>query len=413
MADEQYREDALAAGDDAVSEFLAEKALPLSARHNAASGGNFRSASDNWPDPQPSLDARWNLELVTGDAASADEFLSEKQLRQRWWCAATSPLTGRRAIQVGLATAALLGIALTGPRGAATVVRAPQHATAATAPTAPPRLARTATPKPLRAEAPSNGGSNRAEAEASGPAVALSVQAKAPQGLVAGVQVPLNRVRADASNGSSTARPAAVVIASRADQQPAAVADVSGNRVSDRSNVGPETTRLSPSEGGLSSGDGVSAAAAMTAPVGPGIRSAIAELAPPAGESPDAGVLPSAPLAAAERDLPVLDAEPVRDLLAGYRTAYERLDARLAKQVWPAVDERALARAFDALESQTVTFETCSVSVGEERAVASCRGSATYVTRMGRRTSHTEPRQWTFQLEKSPQRWVIGGVQVR
>lgn len=104
---------------------------------------------------------------------------------------------------------------------------------------------------------------------------------------------------------------------------------------------------------------------------------------------------------------------PWRDLLAGYQTAYERLDARLAKQVWPAVDEGALARAFNALEAQTVTFERCNASLGADRGIASCSGSATYVTGMGHRTSFTERRQWTFLFEKADERWVIGAVETR
>ena len=122
---------------------------------------------------------------------------------------------------------------------------------------------------------------------------------------------------------------------------------------------------------------------------------------------------PAPPEAGGGASATVGGAVPWRDLLSGYRTAYESLDARLAKQVWPAVDERALARAFDGLESQAVTFDTCSVSPGDDRVVASCRGTATYVTRMGRRTSHTERRQWTFQLEKSGPGWVIESVEVR
>jgi hypothetical protein len=413
MADEQYQENALVAADDAVGEFLAEKALPPSARHNAASGGSSRSASRDLTERQPSLDAQWNLEFVTGDAASADEFLSEKQLRRRSWFAAASPLPGKRAIQAGLATSALLGIALLAPRGAASVVRVAPSTTATTAATAPARIAGAPIPELFRAEPPSNSASNRAAAEALGPVVALAVQTNAPLGLPARDSVPLNRVRAEASTGSNAATRADAVIDSRADQPRASATAVSGNDVTDPTNATQETRLPSSNQPGVSSGDSVSATAEITTPVGPGIRPAISELTPAADESRDARVLPSAATTTIARDLSVLDAEPVRDLLAGYRTAYERLDARLAKQVWPAVDERALARAFDALESQTVTFDTCSMSVGEERAVATCRGSATYVTRMGRRTSHTEPRQWTFQLEKSPQRWVIGGVHVR
>ena len=116
---------------------------------------------------------------------------------------------------------------------------------------------------------------------------------------------------------------------------------------------------------------------------------------------------------AAETARAIVVPAPWRDLLAGYRTAYERLDAQLAKEVWPTVDERALARAFHGLESQTVTFDTCTMTPGTDRATASCRGSATYVTRMGHRISQTERRQWTFRLGRSPEQWIIESVEIR
>jgi len=103
----------------------------------------------------------------------------------------------------------------------------------------------------------------------------------------------------------------------------------------------------------------------------------------------------------------------VRRLLAGYQAAYENRDAQLAKALWPAVDERALARAFEGLEAQTVTFDRCDLTVSDMRAVASCRGTATYTTRIGRRSSHTENRLWTFRLEKSAEQWLIDAVEIR
>jgi hypothetical protein len=104
---------------------------------------------------------------------------------------------------------------------------------------------------------------------------------------------------------------------------------------------------------------------------------------------------------------------PVRELLARYRAAYEALDARLAKEIWPTVDERALSRAFDGLDSQRVTFDACDVAVTDGRAVASCRGSASYVTRVGNRSVYMPGRQWGFEMQKSAERWVIASVQTR
>src|SRR5262249_4127091 len=45
----------------------------------------------------------------------------------------------------------------------------------------------------------------------------------------------------------------------------------------------------------------------------------------------------------------------VRRTLQQYKTAYDALDARSARAVWPVVNERALARAFDGLQSQNLT----------------------------------------------------------
>lgn len=122
---------------------------------------------------------------------------------------------------------------------------------------------------------------------------------------------------------------------------------------------------------------------------------------------------PAAPLVEAPAPPSVNEAAAVRDLLARYRTAYEQLDARLAKQIWPSVDERALARAFDGLESQAMRFESCNVDVGEGRAAAFCRGTATYVRRVGNKSSQTQGREWTFVLRKAERGWFIQAVQMR
>ena len=55
------------------------------------------------------------------------------------------------------------------------------------------------------------------------------------------------------------------------------------------------------------------------------------------------------------------DDELIKQTLQRYRSAYEGLDAQSAHAVWPAVNEVALARAFDGLESQSLTFDACDV----------------------------------------------------
>jgi hypothetical protein len=97
----------------------------------------------------------------------------------------------------------------------------------------------------------------------------------------------------------------------------------------------------------------------------------------------------------------------VKQALQRYRVAYEGLDAQSARSVWPAVNEAALARAFDGLESQRLTFDACNVQVSGDHATATCRGSARYVPKVGSREPRVEPRVWSFALRKMGAEWKI------
>lgn len=141
--------------------------------------------------------------------------------------------------------------------------------------------------------------------------------------------------------------------------------------------------------------------------------------------TPGSGNLPApdervpAPATAPTRDLtpaaaPVslvssgaLDRTRVTDVLNAYADAYGRLDARAAHRVWPGVDERALARAFAGLASQSLAFDDCAIDVRGERAEVSCRGRASYVGKVGRRDPRTEPREWRFSLRREGESWQI------
>jgi hypothetical protein len=107
--------------------------------------------------------------------------------------------------------------------------------------------------------------------------------------------------------------------------------------------------------------------------------------------------------------VPTVDDEDrqIRQVLERYRSAYERLDARSARQVWPAVNEAALARAFEGLQSQSVTFDSCEVRIRGTAATAACSGSARYVPKVGSRFQRVEPRSWDFTLRKSGAEWKI------
>ena len=103
----------------------------------------------------------------------------------------------------------------------------------------------------------------------------------------------------------------------------------------------------------------------------------------------------------------------IQQALGQYRSAYQRLDADAARAVWPSVDVRALARAFDSLSSQERAFDSCQFDVAAETATAQCRGSATYTPKIGSRGARLEPRQWVFQLRKAADGWKIQSAQTR
>ena len=141
-------------------------------------------------------------------------------------------------------------------------------------------------------------------------------------------------------------------------------------------------------------------------------RTVAPEPPPPAWEAP----LPAAVRPQPEAFATVAggtERNEIQRTLGQYRNAYQLLDANAARAVWPSVDVRALARAFDTLTSQQLAFDACSIDVAGESATASCRGSATYTPKVGSREPKLESRQWTFQLRKDGETWKIQRAQTR
>jgi hypothetical protein len=101
----------------------------------------------------------------------------------------------------------------------------------------------------------------------------------------------------------------------------------------------------------------------------------------------------------------------IQDVIHRYESAYEHLDAAAAKQIWPSLDERALAKAFAGLASQTISLQPCRVDVTSGSAIALCNGYATYIGRVGNKAGQIQRRTWRFQLLKSGDTWRIGSVQ--
>ena len=122
------------------------------------------------------------------------------------------------------------------------------------------------------------------------------------------------------------------------------------------------------------------------------------------------------------RPLPVEPIEPRRgpseteaiySIIGRYQSAFNELNASVAKAVWPSVDRKALGRAFDELETQELVFDGCQVEVADPRATASCRGRARYVPKVGSKNVRLEPRRWTFKLLNTSSGWIIDSVQSR
>jgi len=99
----------------------------------------------------------------------------------------------------------------------------------------------------------------------------------------------------------------------------------------------------------------------------------------------------------------------MRGLIEGYMAGYNNLDARGVRSVWPAVDHRALARAFDQLRSQRLSFSRCEVRASGDEGQGFCVGRATWRPRVGG-GERTERRVWRFAFEQQDGRWTIDKV---
>jgi Zn finger protein HypA/HybF involved in hydrogenase expression len=96
-----------------------------------------------------------------------------------------------------------------------------------------------------------------------------------------------------------------------------------------------------------------------------------------------------------------------------YQDAFSALDADAAHAVWPNVNVKALAKAFDQLAEQTFDLEGCAITVAGARAEADCAGNARYVRKIGNRALRVEPRRWHFTLRQTNDQWLIDAVRAR
>jgi len=100
------------------------------------------------------------------------------------------------------------------------------------------------------------------------------------------------------------------------------------------------------------------------------------------------------------------DEQSVRAVLERYESAYSRLDAAAAGSVWPGVNQRALANAFDGLSAQTISLGRCDIRVNGGSARADCSGTARWTPKVGG-GAQSASRQWRFDLRNAGGNWVI------
>jgi hypothetical protein len=108
-----------------------------------------------------------------------------------------------------------------------------------------------------------------------------------------------------------------------------------------------------------------------------------------------------------------VETRAIENVLGRYRIAFNNLDAGAASAVWPTVNEKTLAKAFERLESHDVSFESCQIEILYDAAEAACSGRARYVPKVGSRTPKDEARRWKFSLRKANGGWLIDRVDAR
>jgi hypothetical protein len=138
---------------------------------------------------------------------------------------------------------------------------------------------------------------------------------------------------------------------------------------------------------------------------------AVAALTPPSERAADPRTSPVRPIEATRGDGAANSA--IAAVLDRYRTAFNDLNAEAARSVWPGADVKGLGRAFGALKEQQLSFDDCAITLRGDSAVADCRGTASYVPKVGRKAQRVEARQWRFQVEKRETGWLIQSVAAR
>jgi hypothetical protein len=103
----------------------------------------------------------------------------------------------------------------------------------------------------------------------------------------------------------------------------------------------------------------------------------------------------------------------ILQVLRRYERAVVQNDPLGAKAVWPSLDDRALARAFNDLQSHSLALQDCGVTIDSVGARATCQGVATYLPKVGRRKPISASHEWTFNLAKQGGGWHIESAAIQ
>lgn len=149
-----------------------------------------------------------------------------------------------------------------------------------------------------------------------------------------------------------------------------------------------------PAAGGLSSG------------------AALGRAEPPPSAPPAPAPAASAPPAPTEAERAAAarsaDEAAIRGALAGYKAAYESLDAAAVRRVvrsLTAAQERSLANQFRDYKSYTLQLQNISIALNGSAATVKSRVARTAVPKAGRTLSNAD--DVSFELQKEGNGWVI------
>jgi hypothetical protein len=136
-------------------------------------------------------------------------------------------------------------------------------------------------------------------------------------------------------------------------------------------------------------------------------------LPPPPAPVPAPPPATPAPATADPAAIRAAEIAAIETALSRYRQAYSALDVVAVSEIWPAVDNTALARAFNQLQSQSVEFSLCEIDMQGRDARAACDGQTSFVPTVGSRRAQVQRRHWRFALTRHDGGWIIDTVDTR